>query len=147
MAGTRDGWVRVCAVDDVAPGTALAVEVGETPVAVVRTEGPCGEGDDGHDGEFHAIHDECSHAEIPLSEGEVDGCTLECWLHGSRFDLRTGKPTGLPATAPVPVYPVQVDGDDVFVRVTADDGPDAASSSSPNPSAPLSARVNQESTP
>ena len=57
---------------------------------------------------FRAVYDECSHASIPLSEGEIDGCTLECWLHGSRFDLRTGQPTGLPATEPVPVYPVEI---------------------------------------
>ena len=42
---------------------------------------------------------------MPLSEGEVDGGAIECWLHGSCFDLRTGKPTGLPAFEPVPVYP------------------------------------------
>ena len=68
-------------------------------------------------GEVFALFDECSHAEVPLSEGEVEDGTVECWLHGSRFDLRTGKPTGLPATEPVPVYPVRVDGDDVFVAV------------------------------
>jgi 3-phenylpropionate/trans-cinnamate dioxygenase ferredoxin component len=62
-----------------------------------------------------AIHDVCSHADVPLSDGEVDDCEIECWLHGSRFDLRTGKPTGPPATTPVPVYPVRVDGDDVLV--------------------------------
>ncbi len=48
----------------------------------------------------------------------MEGCAIECWLHGSRFDLRTGKPTGLPATEPVPVYPVTVQGDDVLVYVT-----------------------------
>ena len=57
----------------------------------------------------YAVHDKCSHADVSLSEGEVDGCTLECWLHGSRFDLRTGEPTGLPATEPVAVYPVKID--------------------------------------
>jgi len=62
------------------------------------------------------VHDECSHANIPLSEGEVQGCTLECWLHGSRFDVRTGRPTGPPATEPVPVYPVEVRGGDVYVN-------------------------------
>ena len=55
-----------------------------------------------------------------VSEGEVDGCTLECWLHGSRFDVRTGDPSGPPATIPVAVYPVKIDGDDVFVSVTSD---------------------------
>ena len=54
----------------------------------------------------------------PLSEGDVEDCEIECWLHGSRFDLRTGKPTGLPATEPVAVYPVTVEGDDVLVDVT-----------------------------
>jgi 3-phenylpropionate/trans-cinnamate dioxygenase ferredoxin subunit len=66
----------------------------------------------------YAIQDECSHAAIALSEGEVEGCTLECWLHGSRFDLRTGSPIGLPATETVPVYPVRLDADDVLVDVT-----------------------------
>ena len=64
---------------------------------------------------FYAVHDECSHAAVALSEGEVDGCTLECWLHGSRFDLRTGEPTGLPATEPVPVYPVEIRDGDIYV--------------------------------
>ena len=68
------------------------------PVALVHTEG-----------EVFAVNDVCSHADVSLSEGEVDGCTLECWLHGSRFDLRTGAPTGLPATVPVAVYPVTIE--------------------------------------
>ncbi len=98
---------RVCAVADVPADGALHVDVGDTPVAVVNASG-----------EFFAIHDVCSHADVPLSEGDVEGCTLECWLHGSRFDLRTGQPTGLPATTPVPVYAVKVEGDDVLVSLT-----------------------------
>jgi 3-phenylpropionate/trans-cinnamate dioxygenase ferredoxin subunit len=101
-------FVRACAVGDLASGTSYAAVVEGTAVAVVR---------DGND--FYAIADECSHAAIALSEGEVEGCEIECWLHGSRFDLRTGKPTGPPATEPVAIYPVQVDGDDVLVDVTA----------------------------
>jgi len=100
-------FARACGVADVAPGTAVAVEIDGTEVAVVRA------GDD-----WYAVADECSHAAIPLSEGDVEGCEIECWLHGSRFDLRTGKPSGLPATEPVAVYPVRVDGDDVLVDVT-----------------------------
>jgi 3-phenylpropionate/trans-cinnamate dioxygenase ferredoxin subunit len=72
---------------------------------------------DGED--FYAIYDECSHAAVPLSEGEVEGHEIECWLHGSMFDLRTGKPTGLPATEPVAIYPVTVQGEDVLVDVQA----------------------------
>jgi len=52
-----------------------------------------------------------------LSEGEVEGCLLECWLHGSQFDLRTGKPVSLPAIDPVPVYPVKIEDGTVFVQV------------------------------
>jgi len=100
-------FVRACATSDVEDDSALAVEIDGEPVAIVRTEG-----------EYFAIRDECSHATVPLSEGDVEDCAIECWLHGSRFDLRSGKPTGLPATKPVPVYPVRVDGDDVLVSLT-----------------------------
>ena len=69
-------------------------------------------------GEVFALRDVCSHAEVPLSEGEMNDHTVECWLHGSCFDLRTGKPTGLPATEPVPIYPVKIEGDDVYVALS-----------------------------
>jgi len=97
---------RACAVADLADDQPHRFVVDGVPVAVVRTEG-----------EVFAIHDVCSHANVALSEGEVDDQTIECWLHGSRFDLVTGAPTGLPATKPVPVYPVKIDGDDILVAV------------------------------
>jgi 3-phenylpropionate/trans-cinnamate dioxygenase ferredoxin subunit len=99
-------FVRACGVTDLEPGSSLAVEVDGVDVAIVRDE------DD-----WYAVYDECSHAAIALSEGDVEGCEIECWLHGSRFDLRTGKPTSLPATEPVPIYPVKVEGGDVLVDV------------------------------
>jgi 3-phenylpropionate/trans-cinnamate dioxygenase ferredoxin subunit len=97
-------FVRACSVDELESGKPLAVTIEDTNVAIVR------DGDD-----FYAIYDECSHAAIPLSEGDVEDCFIECWLHGSRFDLRTGEPTTLPAFEPVAVYPVQIDGDDLLV--------------------------------
>jgi len=98
-------FVRACAVAEVPVGTAIPVDLGgDADIAVVNTV----------DG-FFAIRDVCSHGEVPLSEGEIDGCTLECYMHGSRFDLRTGLPLELPAVVPVPVYPVRVDGDHVFI--------------------------------
>jgi 3-phenylpropionate/trans-cinnamate dioxygenase ferredoxin subunit len=100
-------FVRACAVGDLEPGKPFPVTVDGVDVALVV------DGDD-----YYAIFDRCSHAEIPLSEGDVDGCLIECWLHGSTFDLRTGEPTTLPAFEPVPVYPVRVDGDDLLVDVT-----------------------------
>ena len=63
---------------------------------------------------------------MSLSEGEVDDCSIECWMHGSRFDLRTGAPSALPATRPIPVYRLTVDGDDVLVDVSTDEPSDAA---------------------
>ncbi len=59
--------------------------------------------------------DECSHGQVELSEGDVEDGYIECWLHGSRFDLTTGVPAGPPATRPVPVYPVRIT--DGFIEV------------------------------
>ncbi len=98
---------RACTLEEVPSDEALAVVVGEYSVAVAR------DGD-----EVFAIQDLCSHAAVSLSEGEVADCTVECWLHGSRFDLRTGKPSGLPATEPVATFPVQVKDGDIFIDTT-----------------------------
>jgi 3-phenylpropionate/trans-cinnamate dioxygenase ferredoxin subunit len=98
---------RACALSDVPEDEALAVTLGAQDVAVAR-----------HGDEVFAVEDVCSHANVPLSEGEVEDCTVECWLHGSRFDLRTGKPTGLPATEPVATFAVEVRGEDVYVDIT-----------------------------
>ncbi|MFZ0159199.1 MAG: non-heme iron oxygenase ferredoxin subunit [Kineosporiaceae bacterium] len=84
---------------------AVRVVLDGVPVAIVRDE----------HGEVYALGDTCSHAEVSLAEGEVEDCAIECWLHGSRFDLRTGKPLALPAIRPVPVYPVTIDAGMVLV--------------------------------
>jgi 3-phenylpropionate/trans-cinnamate dioxygenase ferredoxin subunit len=91
-------------VSDLPAEGVIGLEVDGEPVAVARVAG-----------EIYAIRDVCSHAEVLLSEGEVYDHTVECWLHGSCFDLRTGQPTGPPASAPVPVYPVKIEGDNVYV--------------------------------
>jgi 3-phenylpropionate/trans-cinnamate dioxygenase ferredoxin component len=101
------GFQRVCSLSELPEVGAIGVEVAGLPVAVVRTGG-----------EVFALRDVCSHEEVPLSEGEIYDQTVECWLHGSCFDLRTGKPTGPPATKPVATYPVKIDGDDVLVGLT-----------------------------
>ena len=98
---------RACALADVPTDEALAVVVGEYTLAVAR---------DGE--EVFALQDLCSHAAVSLSEGEVSGGTVECWLHGSCFDLRTGKPTGLPATTPVATFPVDVREGDVYIDIS-----------------------------
>jgi len=90
----------------VEPGTAIRLEGGPVGVCLVRI------GD-----RFFAIADRCSHAQVLLSEGDVDEeeCSIECWKHGSTFSLETGEPLCLPATQPVPVYEVELEGDDVMV--------------------------------
>ncbi len=93
-----------CAVVDIPDDEALAVSIGAYEVAVAR------DGD-----EVFAVENICSHAAVALSEGEVADGTVECWLHGSCFDLRTGKPTHLPATEPVATFPVDVRDGVVFV--------------------------------
>ena len=100
-----------CMVSDVPAGTAFRVEL-EGPDGPVEVAIVCDE-----EGELHAVSDICSHGQVSLSDGEVDGSTIECWLHGSTFDLRTGAPLALPAIRPVPVYPVTVDGERVLVDV------------------------------
>jgi 3-phenylpropionate/trans-cinnamate dioxygenase ferredoxin subunit len=97
---------RACAVKELADDAALGVEIEGVPVCLARSNG-----------QIYAVRDECSHADVMLSHGEVEDGKVECWLHGSQFDLATGKPTGLPAIRPVPVYDVKIDGDDVLVDV------------------------------
>jgi 3-phenylpropionate/trans-cinnamate dioxygenase ferredoxin subunit len=100
-------YVRACSLAELGEDSAMRVVIAGVPVCVARS-----------DGDVFALFDRCSHAEVPLSEGDVADGTVECWLHGSRFDLRTGRPTGLPATKPVHTYPTKIDGDDVLVAVS-----------------------------
>jgi len=103
-----------CMTTDLEPGTALLAELtvesgAEVPIAIVRAD----------DGEYYAIDDLCTHGEVSLSEGAIDGCHVECWAHGSRFDVRTGEPDEFPAITPVKTYPVRIDGERVLVDVDA----------------------------
>ncbi len=100
--------VRLCARDDIEASSVRRFDVGPHRIAVVRIED-----------EFYAIGDTCSHEDYSLSEGQVfdEECELECWKHGSTFDLRTGEPRSLPATKPVPVYELRVEGPDLLVEL------------------------------
>ena len=99
--------IRVCSLGELSPSSARKVVVDGKPVAVVMDSA----------GAVHALGDTCTHGEISLSEGFVEDDALECWAHGSKFDLATGKPRNFPAYEPVPVYTVSVEGDDVLVDV------------------------------
>ena len=97
-------YVKACDTAVLDLDKPYSVDVGGTLVAVVQTAGG-----------LFAIQDECSHARVMLSQGEVEDDTIECLAHGSRFDLRSGAPLDLPATQAVPVYPVTIEGSDVLV--------------------------------
>ena len=99
--------VRLCSRDEIAPGEARRFDGPTWRIALVRVA----------DDEFHALGDRCSHEDYSLAEGEVwtDEREIECPRHGSTFDLTTGDACSLPATKPVPVYEVEMDGDEVSV--------------------------------
>lgn len=96
---------KVCSVSDLTPNTALKVVVEGTAIAVVLDSA----------GAVHAIGDTCTHGDISLSDGFVENETLECWAHGSKFSLATGKPLTLPAYEPVPVFAVTITDGDVWI--------------------------------
>ena len=97
---------RAMSLSELPEEGAVRVELGGKPVCIARSGG-----------RVFALSDVCSHAEVALSEGDVEDGRIECWLHGSQFDLATGAPTGLPAVKPVPTYPVTIEGDDVLVQM------------------------------
>jgi 3-phenylpropionate/trans-cinnamate dioxygenase ferredoxin component len=97
--------VKICGEDEIKPNQAVKVVVEGVPIALVKDSA----------GTVHAIGDTCSHGEISLSEGFVEGNTLECWAHGSKFELATGKPQNFPAFEPVPVYQITITDGDVYV--------------------------------
>jgi nitrite reductase/ring-hydroxylating ferredoxin subunit len=99
-------FVKVAKVDDIPSGEALQVEAGGETLALVRV-----------DGEVYCIHDICTHEHAHLSEGFCEGHEIECPLHGSIFDVRTGEVKSLPATEDVTTYEVKVNDGEVHVKV------------------------------
>jgi len=99
--------VRVASVDEVPVESLKGIRVDETDICLAHAE----------DGRFYAINDVCTHENFLLSLGELFDLDVECPQHGSRFNLVTGKVTGLPAVVATTTYPVTVQGSDVFVEV------------------------------
>ena len=99
---------RAVALNELKQDQAVKVVLDGEPIAIVLDSS----------GEVHAIGDTCSHGQVSLSEGFVEGNTLECWAHGSRFSLETGIPQNLPAFEPVPVYVVEIEDGEVYIDPT-----------------------------
>jgi 3-phenylpropionate/trans-cinnamate dioxygenase ferredoxin subunit len=100
---------RVATESEIAEGQAIVVDAGERRLAVCRAGGA-----------VYAIDDICTHDGGPLGEGELFGYEIECPRHGARFDVRTGAVTRMPAVRPVRTYPVEHEGQDLFVEVPED---------------------------
>jgi 3-phenylpropionate/trans-cinnamate dioxygenase ferredoxin subunit len=99
------GWVRVCAQSELLPGETKVAWDGDTPILVVNL-----------DGDLHALEDRCTHEDFELSAGTVDGGSIECVLHGARFDVATGEALCAPAYLPVRTFPVRVEDGVVYTR-------------------------------
>lgn len=108
VSGGGGKWTEVPpeTMDQLADEMAVHVDLAGHPICLARSGGV-----------IYAILDECSHGHVELSEGEVEHGNVECWLHGSLFDLATGVPVCPPATEPVPVYPVRISDDGVEVAL------------------------------
>jgi len=98
-------WVRAAAAADVAPGTFKALAVGRTRIVLCNVEG-----------DFYALRDQCSHDDLPLSNGDLEGDEFVCIHHGARFDVCTGRALCLPAIRPVQTFEVEVRDGEVFVH-------------------------------
>ncbi|NZA27502.1 non-heme iron oxygenase ferredoxin subunit [Luteimonas sp. SJ-92] len=107
MAADVHGWVRVCATAELLPGEMRVAWDGDTPILVLN-----------HDGDLYAMEDRCSHEDFELSAGAFDNehATIECVLHGAKFDIRDGRPLCPPAYEPVVRFPVQVVDGAVWTR-------------------------------
>jgi 3-phenylpropionate/trans-cinnamate dioxygenase ferredoxin component len=101
---TTTGFVTVARVGEIPVGGVKVVRVDDQPIALFHL-------DDG----YYAMDDLCTHDGGPLAEGALEGAVIECPRHGARFDVRTGAVLSLPATAPVPMYEVRVEGEEIQV--------------------------------
>ncbi|MDY7543962.1 non-heme iron oxygenase ferredoxin subunit [Cryobacterium breve] len=99
---------KICAFDELEENQAVKVEIDGVPIVVVRDSA----------GDVFAIGDTCTHGDISLSEGFVEDDTVECWAHGSKFSLKSGRPLNLPAYEPVPVFKVELIDGDVYIDPT-----------------------------
>jgi 3-phenylpropionate/trans-cinnamate dioxygenase ferredoxin component len=100
-------WIRVCTTAELLPGESTVAWDGDTPILVFNL-----------DGDYYALEDRCSHEEFELSAGTFDSGqgTIECVLHGAKFDVRDGRALCAPAYAPVAKFPVKVENGCLWTR-------------------------------
>jgi len=99
-----EDFVKVAVTADLPSGELMLVEVEDERIVLANVGG-----------QYYALTDACTHAECPLSDGELEGEVLECPCHGSQFDVRTGEVVASPANEPLTRYAVKIEGDDILV--------------------------------
>ena len=99
-------FVEVFKTEEVSPGVLKTAVVQDRKIAVTKFLG-----------NYYAFDDECTHAHCALSEGFLEGLSIECPCHGARFNIAVGSVEALPATEPIRIYPVKVEGDTIFVGI------------------------------
>ena len=97
--------LKVCSRGEVAPDSAIRVEVSDLTLAVYNVGGM-----------FYVTDDQCTHGPGSLSEGYLDGFEIECDFHNGKFDIRTGEVTAPPCMIPVKTYRVLLEDDDVLIE-------------------------------
>jgi 3-phenylpropionate/trans-cinnamate dioxygenase ferredoxin subunit len=98
-------WRNLAGVNEVEPGQMMRADLDDTPIILVNLEGV-----------IYALEDLCSHDGGTLSDGELNGETIECPRHGARFDVRTGALRAPPAVEGIHVFPVRVENGRLWVR-------------------------------
>ena len=90
-------YIQITSVQEIPNGERLFFEIDGLPIVLYSLNG-----------QYFATGDECSHDGGPIGDGEIDGNEIVCPRHGARFDIRTGKVTGMPAITDIPSYPVRL---------------------------------------
>ena len=98
-------WIKVATLEDCPPGSLYSVMVGFDPVVLANAEGT-----------IYAVMNRCSHEDLPLSDGEMEGTVLVCNYHGARFDATSGAPRGLPAVRPIKTFPVEIREGGIYIQ-------------------------------
>jgi len=106
-ASGADKWERVATTEAIPEGEVIAASVAGQQIALYNIEG-----------QIYASNNICTHEHAYLSDGYLEGCVIECPLHQGQFDIRTGKAMCAPVTQDLPVYPVKIEGGEVFIDLS-----------------------------
>ena len=107
----NEGFVKVAKKSDIPLSSMKAFQVNGQSVCVANI-----------DGKYFAINNVCSHRGGPLADGKLQGYEVECPLHQSKFDMRTGEVKAPPAVEPQAIYEVTVFGEDIMLKAGSKKG-------------------------